>query len=71
MFTVFEDLLAVNENMDHAGRVLVRIFVRRMVGNRIRVENDDIGVISLLKLSTPVELEILRRKCCLTSDRLG
>src|SRR4030042_594881 len=64
MFAVFQDLFAVYENMDHAGRVLVGLFIRRIIANRIRIENDYIGVISLLKLSPPVELEILRRQPC-------
>lgn len=62
MFAVFKDLRAVYENMDYAGCVLVRLFIRRMIANRIRIENDNIGVISFFELTPPVELEILCRQ---------
>jgi len=71
MFALFEDLSTVHENVNHAGRVLVRLFIRRMIGNRIRIENDYVGVISFFKLSPPIELKILRRQPSQTPDRLG
>jgi len=71
MFAVLEDLRAVYENMDHTSSVLVRLFIRRVIGNRIRIENNYVCVISCFKFSPPVELEILRRQPRQTPDRLG
>ena len=48
---VFENLLAIDEYMHHAGRQLVRLCKRRMVGNGVGVEHNNIGKISVCQQS--------------------
>ena len=43
VLAVLENLHAVHENVFHADRVLMRFFERGAIGNRCRIENDDIG----------------------------
>ena len=62
VLAVLEDLGSVDEYMDHAGGVLTRLLVRRMVADGGRVEDDDVGTVSFLQFSAPVELEVLRRQ---------
>src|SRR5262245_170941 len=44
--TVLQDLDAVYPHMAHAGRVLVWLLVRRVIGNRCRIEHDDVGEVA-------------------------
>jgi len=71
MFTVFEHLGAVDKDMLHPRRVLVRFFKRRMVDDHLRIENDNVSVVSLFEPSPPVEFQILRRQASQSFDRLG
>jgi hypothetical protein len=43
MLAIFEDLGAVDENVDHTRRVLVRIVERGVILDRTRVKEHDIG----------------------------
>ncbi len=45
---VVEHVRAVDEDVDHAGRVLVRIGRHRMVGHRGRIEDDHVGMVVAL-----------------------
>src|SRR5882672_4070289 len=42
VFAVLQHLLAVHEDLQHAGRVLVRLVEGRVVDDLVRIEHDDV-----------------------------
>lgn len=48
VISVLQNLDAVDKNVDHAGGILVGLIEGRMILNRRRVENHDIGEIVFL-----------------------
>jgi len=58
MFTITQDLSAIDEHMKNTGSQLVRVFEGGLVNHGFRIEDDDICVVTLCQLPTPVELQI-------------
>src|ERR1043166_7762210 len=58
MLAVFDDLHAIDENVLHPNGVLMRFFKGGMIGDRRRIEHDDVGEHSLLHKSTVIKTEI-------------
>lgn len=69
MLAVPQYLLAVDEYVDHAGRILVRFNEGGVVADGRRVKNHHIGIVPLLQPPTPLDAEILRRQCGQFADR--
>ena len=55
MLTVPQDVDAVHEDVRHPGGVLVRPIERRMVLDRVRVEDDNVGVIVPRQSPAPIQ----------------
>ena len=64
MLAPTQHLLAVDEHVDHAGGVAVRVGVGRVVGDLLRVERDDVSEISARYAAAPETL-------CLADDLLA
>jgi hypothetical protein len=60
MFTIFQDLRAIDENGFHSGGVLVGLGEGRVIGNSRWIEHNYIGKHSFLEKATMIEAEI----CC-------
>jgi len=71
VFAVFDHLHAVDENVFHSGRVLVRFIERRVIGDCFRIEHDDVGEHSFFQHAAMIELEILRRLRAQAPDRFA
>ena len=55
-------MLAVNEDVHHPGRILVRLNKRGVVLNLIGVEDHDVGIEAGLQLAAMVDPEVLAGK---------
>src|SRR4029450_5975396 len=62
VLAVFEHLHAIHENVLRANRVLMRLLERGAIGNRRRIEYDDIREHSLFNETAMIEAEICRRQ---------
>ena len=60
VFAILEDLHAVNENVFHADRVLMRLLKSRAIRNCRRIKHNDIGKHSFLEKTAMIETEICR-----------
>src|SRR5207249_2001903 len=58
VLAIFENLHAVYKNMLHPDRVLVRLLVRRAIGDRRLIEHDHVREHSLFKKTAMIEAEI-------------
>ena len=58
VLAVFDHLDAVNENVFHVGRVLMRFFEGRVVGDCRGIEHDDVSEHSFFQKSAMIEPEI-------------
>ena len=70
VLTVLEHLHTVHKDMQHAGGILVRFVIRRVVLNPDRIENDDVRKITRLQRATTVEFEICCRQSAQSSNGL-
>ena len=70
MLAPTQHLLAVDEHVDHAGGVAVRVGVGRVVGDLLRIERDDVSEISARDAAAPVKTQVLRGKACEPTNRL-
>src|SRR5262245_39061946 len=62
VLAVLQHLHAVDEDVTHAHRVLVRVLVRRPVGDGLRVKDDDIGEITFAQQAAVIQPEVGRRQ---------
>ena len=60
MLPVGDDRNPIHEELVHAGRQLVRLFIRSVVADGLRVENDDIGEESFLEQAAVLDVEPCR-----------
>ena len=58
VLSIFEDLHAIDKNVFHAGRVLVRLFEGGVIGNCRRIEDNNVSKHSLLEQPAMIEAEI-------------
>src|SRR5438034_2976220 len=58
VLAIFENLHAINKYVLHANRVLMWLLKRRAIGNRCRIEDDDIREHSFLEESAIIQSEI-------------
>jgi hypothetical protein len=58
MLSIFQYLLAVDEYMQHASGKLMRFREGRMIGNEIRVENDNVCQVAGRKQPTCINLQL-------------
>ena len=70
VFAVSEHLHAVDEDVHHPGRVLVRLVERRVVRDRGRIEHRDVREEPGFEQAATIELQILGRKSGQPPDRL-
>src|SRR2546423_1018699 len=69
MLAVLEHLHPVDKNMFHSHRVLMRFLKGRAIGNRRRIEDNDVGKHTLLDKAAMIEPEIGRRLSAQSPDR--
>src|SRR5438105_9042267 len=69
VLAVPQDLYTVHENIAHARRILMRLVECRVVLNRFRIEDDDVGVVPRHQSAAIVQLEIVGWKRCQPPDR--
>lgn len=62
VLAVVEDLCAVDEDVLHAGGVLVGLGVGRAIGDGVGIEDDEVGVVAFFQSAPPVELQIAGRQ---------
>ena len=58
MFTITQDLSAIDEHMKNTGSKLVWVFEGGLVNHGFRIEYDDICVVACCQFAAPVELQI-------------
>ena len=68
VFAVFENLHAVDEDVDHAGGVLVRSFEGGVVGDLLWIEDHHIGEIALFEHASTFEPEVRGRESAPPAD---
>ena len=71
VLAILQDLHAVDENVFHPDRVLMRLLESRAIGNRRRIEHNDIGKHSFLEKTAMIETEIRRGQCAQSAHRFG
>lgn len=71
VLTIRKYLHAIDEDVFDTGSVLVRILKGRMVGYRLRIENDDVGKEAFLEPPTIPNLDVGRRQRCHAADGFG
>ena len=62
VFSVGQDVAAVHEYMDDAGRVLMRVLKGRRVTEFSRIENDDVSVASGTQIAPVADTEYVCRQ---------
>ena len=60
MLAVLEDVHAVHKYIFDTDCELVRIFIRRAIGNRVRIEHNDVGKHSFFQETSMMEAEVSR-----------
>ena len=68
VLAVLQDLHAIYENMFHPDRVLMRLRKSRAIGNRRRIEHNDIGKHAFLEKAAMIQPEVRRRQCAQAPD---
>ena len=61
MFAILEDLLAVHEDVNHTGGVLMRLLVGRMIADRLRIENGDVSIKVAFETTALAKFQAYRR----------
>ena len=61
MLAISQHVLAIDEDVHHAGRVLVRFDESRVVLNLLGIENNHVGEEAWLQLTTAIDSHRLRR----------
>ena len=70
MLTVLENLLAIDEDMNHPGRKLVWLFERSMILYGSRVEDREVGEIAGCDQSTFLDFQVACREGSEFANRL-
>ena len=71
MLAILQHLHAIHENVLHSDRVLVRLRKSRAIGNRRRIEHDDIGKHSFLEKTAMIEPQVGRRQRAQPANRFA
>ena len=71
MLRVLDRHSAVDDDRFDADRKLMRLLVRRRVGDRLRIEDDQIREISFFDRPAIADLHLRGREACHLSNRLG
>src|SRR5690349_16640843 len=69
MLAVLQHLNAVHKHVADADRELMRLFECRFVGDRVWIEDDDVGKVSRLEISAMIETEVIRGQTRQSSHR--
>src|ERR1019366_9478779 len=70
VLAVFQHLSAVHPHVLHAGRILVRLLVRRSIRDRLRIERNDVGEETRRQFSALLDPQRRRRQRRQLADRL-
>src|SRR5881396_2787458 len=71
VLAIFQYLDAVDEDVLHSHRILMRFFESRVIGNRPWVKNDDIRKHSFLKKPAMVQAQVRRGQPSQSCDCFG
>ena len=71
MFAVFQDLLAVDEDILHPDRVLMRFFEGGAVADPRRIKYHDIGEHPFLEPAAMIQTEVGSRQRAQAADRFA